>query len=134
MVVIKWGETLLLFFSHSSYSPVDPQFAHSKTIWAAGIPSKVQMFTQLVAHGKVNTCDLLQRRRPNQCLSPSWCVLCKKNDEPMNHILMHCPYSNFIWSKVWAEFGLRWVFPKTAAEFLLMDVNIEGDATKSKAL
>lgn len=26
---------------------------------------------------KVNTCDLFQKRRPNCCLSPSWCIMCK---------------------------------------------------------
>ncbi|KAM7473769.1 hypothetical protein LguiB_021012 [Lonicera macranthoides] len=122
-----------LFKSLIDY-PLDPYFTPSKLIWAAGIPTKVQVFTWLVAHGRVNTCDLLQKRRPNYCLSPSWCVLCKQNEETLSHILLHCPYSYFIWAKAWAEFNLCWVLPKSGAELLPMDINIDGDIPKIRTL
>ncbi|KAM7513904.1 hypothetical protein LguiA_003487 [Lonicera macranthoides] len=116
-------------FSCSSFykslidSPTNPQFAPSKVIWAAGIPTKVKVFSWLVAHGRVNTYDMLQKRRPNCCLSPSWCVLCKSDAESLNHLLLHCPYSYFIWNKACAEFGFSWAIPKDGASLLMLEIN-----------
>jgi len=52
-----------------------PPFA---SIWKAKTPPKIQFFAWLVVIGKINTCDIIQRRKPKLCLSPSWCVLCKE--------------------------------------------------------
>ena len=127
-------------FSCSSYfkslidSTLHVPFAHSEVIWAVGIPTKVKVFSWLIAHGRVNTCDLLQKRRPNSCLSLSWCALCKKDAETLNHLLIHCPYSYFIWNEVCIEFGLSWALPKNGADLLLLEINSSRDKTKSRKL
>ena len=81
----------LLFFKLFVDSNLDVSFEPYKIIWIGGIPSKVQIFTWLVALGKVNTCDLLQRRSPKGCLSPNWCVLCKEEGETLLDFIITLP-------------------------------------------
>ncbi|KAL6323792.1 hypothetical protein AAG906_002260 [Vitis piasezkii] len=45
--------------------------------YGAQSPSKVKALAWLVAHGKVNTNDKLQLKRPYKALRPQWCILCK---------------------------------------------------------
>ncbi|KAI5334762.1 hypothetical protein L3X38_024895 [Prunus dulcis] len=61
------------FISANSNTDVFPPFA---SVWKAKTPPKVKFFMWLIAIGKVNTCDRIQRRNPMMCLSPHWCVLC----------------------------------------------------------
>lgn len=46
-----------------------------KATWAAGIATKIQVFSLVVTDEKVNTHDIVQKRRPSASLSPSWCHL-----------------------------------------------------------
>lgn len=49
-----------------------------------------------LAHGKVNTCDILQRRRPGCCYSPHWCVMCKiKGRVHVDHVFVRALQSCF---------------------------------------
>ena len=54
-----------------------PIFVPSNLIWKAKVPSKVKMMVRAVAQWKINTNDVIQKRRPSMVLSPDWCVLCK---------------------------------------------------------
>lgn len=42
---------------------------------------KVHIFVWLVSLRWVNTCGTVQRRRPQVCLSPQWCVMCKASSD-----------------------------------------------------
>ena len=53
----------------------NPVNSQSKCIWKLSIPVKIKVFTWLLVLGKLNVHSNLQRRRPFQSLSPSWCVL-----------------------------------------------------------
>ncbi|RVX07693.1 hypothetical protein CK203_021947 [Vitis vinifera] len=66
-------------------------FLPAKFLWSSKVPSKVKALAWLVAHGKVNTNDKLQLRRPYKALCPQWCILCKGNGESSDHIFLHCP-------------------------------------------
>ncbi|RVW29701.1 hypothetical protein CK203_105773 [Vitis vinifera] len=44
----------------------------SSVLWSSKVPSKVKALAWLVAHGKVNTNDKLQLRRPYKALCPQW--------------------------------------------------------------
>ncbi|POO01279.1 hypothetical protein TorRG33x02_030330 [Trema orientale] len=35
-------------------------------------------------------CELVQTKSPQLALSPSWCVMCKKGCETLDHLLLHC--------------------------------------------
>ena len=66
-------------------------FLPTKFLWSSKAPSKVKALAWLVAHGKVNTNDKLQLRRPYESLYPQWCILCKGNGESIDHLFLHCP-------------------------------------------
>ena len=40
------------------------------------------------------------------CLNPSWCVMCKKDQESIRHLFIHCDFARHLWSKVFNEFGV----------------------------
>lgn len=56
----------------------------------ANVPPKAQFFAWPVALGIINTREKIQRRNPKTCLSPSWCVMCRKNEETSTHPFLHC--------------------------------------------
>ncbi|CAL9025350.1 unnamed protein product, partial [Prunus brigantina] len=66
-------------------------------IWKAKSPPKVKVLVWLVAIGKVNTSDLVQRQRPYIYLSPHWCVLCKMSEESVDDLFLQCPFSLCLW-------------------------------------
>ena len=56
---------------------------------------------------------LLQKKRRNSSLYPSWCVMCKRAEETVDHLFIHCSFSSRIWSKTLQTFGLYWVVPRS---------------------
>ncbi|KAB2615114.1 ribonuclease H protein [Pyrus ussuriensis x Pyrus communis] len=68
-----------------------------ENIWKSKVPLKVKVLVWLVAIGKLNTCDQIQRRSPFICFSPHWCSLCKAKEESVNHIFLHCSYTIQLW-------------------------------------
>lgn len=40
------------------------------------------------------------------------CYLCRKNQETVNQLLLHCPVAPDIWSMLYRSFGLSWVMPQ----------------------
>ena len=46
-------------------------FSPFKLIWKSTIPHKIKVFAWLVALGKVNTSDVLQKKKPNCALYPN---------------------------------------------------------------
>lgn len=91
---------------------------------------------------------MLQRTRPNPCLSPSWYILCKGEGYlPLRFCLVHSWNSEFPFITiptcglvgvlrrnpgfVYAELGISWVFPKKATDFLSWKVELEHDKTKT---
>lgn len=55
--------------------------------WKIKVPLKVQVLELIIAHGKTNTGDLVQRKRPYFCRSPHWCTMCKAKAESPKHLL-----------------------------------------------
>ncbi|KAM7477124.1 hypothetical protein LguiB_024367 [Lonicera macranthoides] len=90
----------------------------SSFIWKHGVPSKIKVFAWLALKGKVNTCDVIQKRRPAWCLSPSWCVMCNQNDENIDHILLHCGFVRRIWTGLFEAFGVIGAIPRKWSEFI----------------
>ena len=44
-------------------------------------------------------------------LSPNRYVMCKKDEESMNHLFLDCCSARFLWLKALGEVGLHWVAP-----------------------
>ena len=96
----------------------DPVFLPANLIWKSKVPPKINILGWLVAHGRVNTCDLLQRRRPKACFSPHWCVLCKKQGESVDHVFVLCEVVSQLWERLFQKASLIWETPSGSCEFL----------------
>lgn len=91
------GDSSAIFSIKSFYdsffsSPVPSVFPYFRCIWKESIPHKVKVFTWSVALGKLATHDMLQKRWPTCALCPNLCVICWKNSETQDHLLLHCGF------------------------------------------
>ncbi|XP_073035927.1 uncharacterized protein [Primulina eburnea] len=96
-------------------------FPYHYNIWKVPIPLKVKVFSWIVALGKLQTCDVVQKRMPGLAVSPQWCTLCKKSDETQDHILLHCSFTTRIWAQVMQHLGFEWVFPRRSQDMLIIE-------------
>uniref|UniRef100_A0A803PZR8 Reverse transcriptase zinc-binding domain-containing protein n=1 Tax=Cannabis sativa TaxID=3483 RepID=A0A803PZR8_CANSA len=94
----------------------------TKSLWKSTAMSRVKIFIWLVAHGKVNVHDVLQRRRPFILISPGWCVSCKSSGEEVEHLFLHCKFSSKLWSMLLEEFGLIWALPRSVPQMLVSKI------------
>ncbi|XP_073066025.1 uncharacterized protein [Primulina eburnea] len=106
---------------YTSFFPLDsyPVFPFYHNIWKVPIPQKVKVFSWIVALGKIQTTDNLQRRRPELVLNPQRCYLCKNDEETQDHILLHCAFTTNIWTKIMRHLGFEWTFPAKAGDMLI---------------
>ncbi|KAL5539045.1 hypothetical protein UlMin_044773 [Ulmus minor] len=65
-------------------------FEPFRFIWKSSVPHRVKVSAWLIFLGKLNTCDRVQRKNPQMMLSPNMCVMCKKDEETVNHLFLHC--------------------------------------------
>jgi hypothetical protein len=109
-------------------------FGPAEQIWTAKVPTKVHILAWLVAHGKVNTCDNIQKRRPSHMLNPQWCILCKEGEESVDHLFLHCSFSIQFWWRFFKDFGVSWVIPKSCYDLLSICFKCGGRGKKKKIL
>ena len=64
--------------------------------------------------------QMIERCFPNQFLQikkgqflVNRCCLCCCDGESMDHILLHCKFSQALWCEVFAVFGIQWVMPRS---------------------
>ncbi len=48
----------------------------------------------------------------------NWCYLCKKNEDIVNHLLIHCEYTNDLWHLVSNLFRVSWAMSSNILELL----------------
>ena len=100
--------------------PTPLSFHLAKFIWSSKAPSKVKAFTWLVAHRKVNTNDLLQLRRPYRFLNPQWCIICRGDGESIDHLFLHCPFTMWLWHKLFNLARIAWVSPRSIEDLFII--------------
>lgn len=44
----------------------------------------------VITHGKITTCNMVQRRRRAVSPSPPWCVMCKDGYDYVKHLFVQC--------------------------------------------
>ena len=81
-----------------------------KSIWKQKIPSRVAFFVWTAALGKYLMIGNLRKRK---VWILDWCYMCKRNDESVDHLSLHCPFAMDLWSMVLGLFGVSWVMPRT---------------------
>ena len=95
-------------------------FHPANFLWKSRVPSKVIVFTWLVAHKKVNTNDMLQLRRPFKAPCPDWCILCRGREETIDHLILHCPIILGLWHKLFYQVGMVWVQPRSICDMTVI--------------
>ncbi|RVX17758.1 putative ribonuclease H protein [Vitis vinifera] len=109
-------------------------FLPAKFLWSSKVPSKVKALAWLVAHGKVNTNDKLQLRRPYKALYPQWCILCKGHGESIDHLFLHCPITIGLWHRLFNLVGVIWVPPRSLEDMLVISFKGLGNSLRGKTL
>jgi hypothetical protein len=46
------------------------------------------------------------------------CGMCKKEEESIDHLLLHCESARFLWNAFFSRFGLAWVMPRGVVDLL----------------
>jgi len=45
-----------------------------------------------------------------------WCCMCKKSEELVDHLLLHCEIANTLWNTILSRARLAWVMPKRVVD------------------
>lgn len=88
-----------------------------------------------MAHKKLNTDDMVQRKRPKCYILAQWCVMSKGVEESVDHLFLHCfiamDYGEFFFLQL---VEIDWVVPFSCVQLLMIDFMDFGHNKKSKTL
>lgn len=73
-------------------SPLYPNF------WKVDCPSKITLFYWLASENKISTLTNLTIKGCNIQNASKTCVLCHRNSKTVDHLMIHCAFSERIWS------------------------------------
>ena len=80
-----------------------------KSVWQTQAPLRAVVFVWSAALGKILTLDNLRKRH---FIVVNWCCMCKRSEEIVDHLLLHCEVALALWFAIFSRFGLAWVMPK----------------------
>jgi hypothetical protein len=63
-------------------------------------------FVWSAALGKILTLDNLRKRN---IIVINRCCMCKRSEETVDHLLLHCKVASALWYAIFSRFGLAWV-------------------------
>jgi hypothetical protein len=46
------------------------------------------------------------------------CGMCKKDEESIDHLFLHCKSAQFLWNAFFSRFGLVWAMPRGVVHLL----------------
>ncbi|KAM7481594.1 hypothetical protein LguiB_006177 [Lonicera macranthoides] len=122
------------FFEKLTSSDEERPFSPYNMIWKSGVPPKSKVLAWLSTWRKVNTYDVLQSRNPFLQISQAWCTLCRREGESIDHLLMHCPFAQFMWNNIRRELDLVTVFPYSWFNLLSISRSWKGNKKISRIL
>jgi hypothetical protein len=77
-----------------------------RSVWKTWAPPKVKFFAWLALQNRLWTADRLQKRGwPNN----GNCPLCSRNAESIDHLLLHCRFTQRLWGLLKAWLGLYFI-------------------------
>jgi hypothetical protein len=85
------------------------------SIWHTKVPPRVAFFVWSAALCKILTLDNLRKRN---IVLVNRCGMCKKEEESIDHLLLHCESAQFLWNAFFSRFGLTWVMPRGVVDLL----------------
>jgi hypothetical protein len=44
--------------------------------------------------------------------------MCKKTEETVDHLLLHCDVASVVWNSLFSRFGVSWVMPRQVIDLL----------------
>ena len=86
-----------------------------KSVWKVKAPRRVSFFVWTAVWNKILTDDNLKGRGMDFV---DWCIMCRRNGEMVDHLLLHCGKAYWLWSLVFRSFGISWVLPRSVADIL----------------
>jgi hypothetical protein len=101
-----WGKSMYKskdYYNFCFKDVVVPDYL--QRIWKSKCIMKHKVFAWLMLVDRINTRDMLRRRRNMDIGSVFSCMLCDTGlDETRNHLFFCCPFS----SSCWSEIGINW--------------------------
>jgi hypothetical protein len=79
--------------------------------WKWPIQLKIRLFAWLAVFDKILTWDVLQRRG---WVGPGICKLCNVNSKTTDHLLVHYPFTQAVWRKLYKIFHLNFQWEGTS--------------------
>jgi hypothetical protein len=80
-----------------------------KSVWRTQASSRAAFFAWSAALSKILTMDNLRKMR---IIIVDRCCLCKKDEESMNHLLLHYDVASALWNNIFIRFCMSWVMPR----------------------
>jgi hypothetical protein len=113
-VLNRNGKFKVRSFYNSLISNVNSPFPW-KSIWRTKAPPRVAFFVWSAALGKILTLDNLMKKNMDLI---NRCGMCKKDEESIDHLLLHCECAQFLWNTFFSHFGLVWPMPRGVENLL----------------
>jgi len=102
-----------VILNYNIFVPHDSTPLPWRNIWQNKAPLRVGFFAWLPAWEKILTMDNLRKRH---VIVVVWCCMCKKNEESVDHPLLHYEMASTLRNTIFSLAGLAWVAPSQVVE------------------
>jgi hypothetical protein len=86
-----------------------------KSVRRSQAPSRAAFFTWSAALSRILTLDNLRKMHT---IIVDRCCLCKRDEESVNHILLHYDVASALWNNIFSRFGISWVMPRSVLDLV----------------
>jgi len=91
-------------------------------------PVKVSFFVWEASHGKILTCDNLEKG----FALVNRCFMCKEDSESVSHLLVHCKIARVLWDLAFSSVGVSWVASDSIKNLLLAWEGFSGERLRRR--